>query len=282
MKAPVAVVILTYNEEKNIAQALQSIIVWATQVFVVDSYSTDGTCGIARQFACTVVQHEFTGYPQQRNWALAQLPITTEWVFFLDADEWMTNELQEEITQLLAAVPQENGFYIKRRFIWMGRWIKHGYYPTWILRLFRYGKGRCEERSINEHFMVEGKVGHLYHDFIHEDHRELDEWLYKHIRYAAKEAEELFKTTSATSYVAERLFGCQAERKRWIRSHLWNKFPPLLRPFGYFFYRFFLRGGFLDGKEAFIYHFLQGLWFPLLIDIKYIEMKKQKHGTSDN
>jgi len=278
LKARLATIILTYNEEENIAQCLESVSGWADQIFVLDSYSNDRTCDIAKKFDCEVVQHEFEGYPQQRNWALDNLPIKTEWVLFLDADEWVPEELKKEISIMIEKDPSENGFCIKFRLIWIGRWIKRGYYPSWILRLFRLGKGRCDGRPINEHFVVDGEVGYLKNDFIHEDRKGIGEWIQKHNYYATKEAQELMKK-GQSGYADIRLFGSQAERKRWIRYKIWNRLPPLIRPFFYFFYRLIIKGGLLDGKEAFIYHFLQGLWFPLLIDIKYMEMRQQAKAS---
>ncbi len=269
-----AVIILTYNEAVNLPQALESVAGWAGEVFVVDSFSTDETVSIAREYGCHVVQHRFEGYAEQRNWALENLPIRSEWVFFLDADEWLPQELKAEIAEVLAGDPRENGYYVKWRLIWMGKWIGHGYYPTWLLRLFRREKGRYELRSLNEHPIVEPPLGYLRNDFIHEDRRDLSHWIEKHNRYATKEAEELFRGHAA-GQIPVSFWGPQAERKRWLRYRVYNRLPPLLRPFLYFGYRYFLRGGFLDGKEAFIYHFLQGLWFNLLIDAKYLEMKRR-------
>lgn len=278
--ADVAVIILTYNEEDNIAQALRSVCGWAKQVFVFDSFSSDRTLEIAKQFGCHVAEHRFEDYGRQRNAALDELPITTEWVFFLDADEWLPDELKSEVSSTIAAHPAENGFYIKRRFIWMGQWIRRGYYPTWILRLFRRGKARCEDRSVNEHLIVEGRTGHLDNDFIHEDKKDITRWIANHNAYATREAAELLKDTS-DAHIDANLWGTQAERKRWIRYKIWNRLPPLVRPFAYFSYRYFARGGVLDGKEALIFHVMQALWFPLLIDAKYIEMKRKKPGRSD-
>jgi glycosyltransferase involved in cell wall biosynthesis len=271
-----AVVILSYNEEANLDQALGSVSGWADEVFVVDSYSTDKTVDIALRYGSTVMQNRFQDYAKQRNFALEHLPIQSEWVFFLDADEWPCEALKMEIRRVISAQPEENGYYLKRRVIWMGCWIRRGYYPTWILRLFRRGKGRCEDRQVNEHMIVEGKVGYLQNDFMHEDRKGITDWISKHNSFATREAEELVKELHEPGYqeVDARLFGAQAERKRWIRHRLWSRMPILLRPFIYFFYRYVLRGGFLDGKEAFVYHFLQGLWFPLLIDAKYLETKK--------
>ena len=279
--ANVAVVILTYNEEKNIAQALQSVQGWANEVFIVDSFSTDQTESIARQFDCAFVQNKFENYAKQRNFAVDQLPIRSEWVLFLDADEWVPDSLKQEISALVAGSPEENGFFIKWRLIWMGRWIRRGYYPTWILRLFRHGKARCEDRAVNEHLVVEGNTGRLREDFMHEDRKGVSDWVAKHNGYATREAAELFNSRDAAGYqeIDAKLFGTQAQRKRWLRYKVWNRMPPLIRPFFYFFYRYVLTGGFLEGRPAFIYHFLQALWYPLLIDIKYLEMKLFSAGT---
>lgn len=273
-----SVIILTYNEEANIAQALDSVAGWARSIFVVDSFSTDRTVDIARRYPCTVVQHAFEDYAKQRNFALRSLPIESEWVFFLDADEWMPQALKDEITSIIARHPIENGFFVKWRLMWMGRWIRRGYYPTWILRLARHHKVRCEDRSINEHLIVEGPLGRLQNDFIHEDRKGITAWIAKHNAYATAEAKELLRRrTEGYGEIPSRLSGSQAERKRWIRKNIWERLPPLIRPFFYFGYRYFLKGGFLDGKPAFIYHFLHALWFPMLIDVKYLELRVQ-HG----
>lgn len=271
-----SVIILTYNEEENITQALKSVCGWTSQVFVLDSYSSDQTREISNQFNCQFIQNRFEGYPEQRNWALDNLPIHSEWILFLDADEWLSEELKKEIEQVLSKNPLENGFYIKRRLIWMGKWIKHGYYPTWILRLFRFGKGYCEKRSVNEHFIVEGTTGKLKHDIIHEDRKSLGDWIAKHYRFSLYEAQELFRERRMSEYIDMKFFGSQPEHKRWLRYKVWNRLPLFLRPFIYFIYRFIIRGGFLDGKEGLIYHFLQGLWFPFLIDVNYEEIKKSR------
>ncbi len=281
MATPVTVIILAYNEEQNLPQALASVCGWAEQVIVLDSFSTDRTPEIAREFGCDLFQNKFENYAKQRNYAL-QLPIRSEWVFFLDSDEWLPGALKEEISQIIQSNPLENGFYVKRRFIWMDCWIRHGYYPTWILRLFRFGKGRCEERSVNEHIIVEGRVGFLKNDFFHQDRKGISYWIEKHNRYATLEAEELLKAKIRNIHQEEitaSFWGSQAERKRWLRHQVWERVPPLIRPFFYFTYRFILRGGFIDGRKAFIYHFLQALWFPFLIDVKYIELKQRLKKT---
>lgn len=272
----VAVIILTYNEETNLPFALASVEGWAREIFVLDSFSTDRTVEIAKAARCQVSQHRFEDFAKQRNFALDNLPVQSEWILFLDADEWLSEDLKSEIAAMIRQRPKENGFYLCRRFVWMGAWIRRGYYPTWILRLFRAGYGRCEDRAVNEHIIVQGQTGRLNSEFTDENRKNVSEWISKHNDYASREAAELFRNRNAQGYreIDDRAFGTQAERKRWLRYKVWNRMPPLIRPFFYFFYRFILRGGFLDGRRAFMYHFLQALWFPMLIDVKYLEMQR--------
>jgi len=278
-----AVIIMTYNEEENIAQALESVTGWANEIFILDSFSTDHTIEIARQYDCQIMQYPFENFAKQRNYALDHLLITCEWVFFLDADEWVPGELKQEITSYIAGSPNANGVYLNRRFLWMGCWIKRGYYPTWTLRLFRYGKGRCEERAVNEHIIIQGETDKLSNDYMHEDKKNVSEWIEKHNIRATLEAVELIKKDQeiVQSEVAAKLFGAQAERKRWVRHYVWERLPPLIRPLFYFFFRYIIKGGILDGKQAFTYHFLQALWFPMLIDIKYLEMKNKANKSDE-
>jgi len=280
----VAIVILTFNEEANIAQALNSVKDWASELFVLDSFSQDRTVDIARAYGCHVVQNKFENYAKQRNFSIDYLPIKSEWVFFLDADEWLSDELKNEISSVISKFPIENGYYIKRRLVWMGRWIKRGYYPSWQLRLFRNGKGRCEDRSVNEHFKVEGLVGHLKNDFTDENRKDIFDWIVKHNNYAIGEAHELFKKKykSNSQEIDLNILGGQAQRRRWIRYKIWNNLPLFIRPFIYFFYRYVLLGGFLDGRQAFAFHFLQALWYPMLIDVMYFEMLVKNKKTEIN
>lgn len=269
-----AVIILTYNEQENIGQALESVAEWARETWIVDSFSTDRTLEIAAQYGCRIAQNKFENYSRQRNFALFDLPIECEWILFLDADEWIPDALRREITAALHTRPRENGFYLNRRLIWMGRWVRRGYYPSWILRLFRKSAGRCDDRAVNEQMIVEGETAFLRNDFMHEDRRGIGDWIEKHNRYAAREALELLYAASGggADAVNAHLFGRQAERKRWLRRKVWNRMPPLVRPFFYFAFRYIVRGGFLDGRAGFVYHFLQGLWYPFLIDVKYLEL----------
>lgn len=271
----ITVITLTYNEEKNLPFLLHSVSDWADDIVVVDSFSVDSTPQIAINSNCRLYQNKFINFSAQRNFALSNIEINTEWILFLDADEWLGDEIKSEISEKINSNPPENGFYLKRRLIWMGTWIKRGYFPSLQLRLFRNGFGRCEDRVINEHFLIQGSVGVLESYFTDENRNGIFAWTHKHNQYSTAEALELTLATDSTSptQVLCSFWGSQAERRRWLRYKIWNKLPPLFRPFLYFFYRFILRGGFLDGRIAFIFHVLQAFWYPFLIDVKFIEAK---------
>lgn len=277
---PLTVVILTKDEEVNIAQALQSVIGWAHDIFILDSGSIDRTCEIAKSFGARVFYRQFDNYANQRNYAIQKLPIETEWMLFLDADEYLSEKLKFEIFEVLSKKETSvDGYYIKYRFYFMGKWIKYGgYYPTYILRLFRRSKASIS-REMNEHVYVEGFTENLKNDFIHNDLKGFSFWLNKHIYYAALEAKELMKSKKMNEFKNEVSFanfwGSQAQRKRWVREHIWNKMmPPLVRPFIYFVYRYIFRLGFLDGRVGLVFHLLHGLFYPLIIDVKYLELKR--------
>lgn len=275
--APVSVLIITYNEETNIARCLESVR-WAAEVFVVDSVSTDRTVETARTMGAKAYLHSFEGYASQRNWALESLPFSNDWILMLDADERIPQALAEEISQVVADNRQDHaGYYIKRRFLFLGRWLKHGgLYPTWLLRLFRRDRARVENRPLNEHVILEGNPGYLSQPFDHQDLRPLSHWVAKHNGYADLEAEDYLRGRFQRGYqdsIPTRSWGEQAERKRWIKLHAWSRLPLLLRPFLLFFRSYFAKGGFLDGKPGFIYHMLWSFWYPFVIDAKILEMQ---------
>lgn len=269
-KCNVTVVILTFNEEENISRALNNTISWAHQVIVLDSYSEDNTVEIAKSLGAKVVQREFDNYSAQRNYAIQEIQIETDWILFLDADEYLSIELKQEINAELDK-PMAEGYYIKRRFYFNGKWIRWGgYYPTWILRLFKKDKGLFQ-REINEHLVLNGTTSKLKNYFVDDNKKAMNFWWVKHINYAKKEAYSLLEGNS--NNIKVNLLGSQAERKLWIRYRIWNNLPPYIRPFFYFFYRYVLRFGFLDG---FIFHFYHGLVYYMIIDSFYIELKKNR------
>jgi len=291
MKVPVSVIILTLNEELNLGKCLENIAGWADEVFVVDSFSTDNTGQIAKRYNVAFIQHPFKNQASQFNWALDNLEMKNEWILRLDADEYLTEELKKEISKVLMkeniSINQPNqhksaainGFYIKRRVYFMGRWIKHGgYYPTWILRLFRKGKARSEQREMDEHFiLLTGEAGKLKNDFIDDNKKDLASWINKHNDYSSREARERIKSqiSNLKSQITIDLRG-QAARKRWFKEKFYYRLPLFCRAFLYFFYRYFILLGFLDGSEGLIFHFLQGCWHQFLIDAKIYEGRRNE------
>lgn len=288
-RLPVALVVLTYNEESNLRQCLESVKDWVEDIFVVDCYSSDKTLDIAREYTERIYTRAFTTQADQFNWALDNLPISSDWILKLDADEYMTQELWAEIgNKLLHIKAHVNGFYINRRFYFLGRWIRYGgHYPVWLLRLWRQGKGRSEDREMDEHIVIsEGEARHLKHDFIHDDRKGLSWWIEKHNRYSAREARERMKERSKINPLAggqesmgvrSDFFGSQVERKRWFKENIYLRMPLFIRPIFLFVYRYIFLLGFLDGVPGLIFHFLQAFWHQFVVDAKIYEMGLRKY-----
>ncbi|MFQ5850577.1 MAG: glycosyltransferase family 2 protein [Candidatus Binatia bacterium] len=269
---------MTYNEEPNIEQCLRSVQGLTQNIFIVDSGSEDRTLELGYQYNAHVVTHEFVNQAQQFNWALDNLPIQSGWILRLDADEYLLPELRTEIASVLPELPAEvSGLYMKRRLIFLGRWIRHGgHYPIWLLRLFRYGKARSEQVDINEHIvLLEGMSQRLKHDFVDENHKGLAFWTFKHEGHAARKAHFLCKLQQGydPAWIRPKLVGTQEERKRWLMHNLYRHTPLFARAFLYFLYRYVLRLGFLDGPQGLIFHFLHGCWYPFYTDAKMYDQK---------
>ncbi|PYM80228.1 MAG: glycosyltransferase family 2 protein [Candidatus Rokuibacteriota bacterium] len=263
---PVTAIVLAHNEERNLPACLESMTAWVEELFVVDSGSTDSTVAIARAWGARVVEHPFEHYGAQRNWALASLPITTPWVLNLDADERVTPELraaiQEATTRSDGSIA---GYLVARRTVFMGRWIRHGgHYPVWHLRLFRSGRGRCEDRQYDQHFFVDGRVEKLRGDLIDVFTSDVTTFIRRHLRWAQLEAQE--QSTGGEGRIAGRLLGgSPIERRRWFRE-VYGRLPLFVRPALYFVYRYIIRLGFLDGAEGLVFHLLQAFWYRFLVD----------------
>ena len=257
---PVSILIPTYNEERNLTACLESV-VWACEVIVVDSYSQDGTENIAIGHGAQFIQHPFENYAAQKNWALDSLEFSQEWVLIMDADERVSPELAVEIAGVVERDQSSRpvGYYINRRFIFMGRWIRHcGWYPSWNLRLFRRGEARYEERPVHEHMVVQGPTGYLQHHLVHEDRRGLTAWLARHNEYSTMEAQARWRAQQYPSSTGLRpqWRGSPVERKRAIREYMWPWLPA--KPLLWFLY-LYLRLGFLDGWQGFAFCLLQGM-----------------------
>ena len=284
--APVAAVVLTHNEERNLPDCLASLAGWVQEVFVVDSGSTDRTLAIAREAGATVRHHAFEHYGAQRNWAIDNLPITAPWTLHIDADERITRELRASITAALASNARSrqhiDAFLVSRRTIFMGRWIRHGgHYPAWHLRLMRTGAGRCEDRLYDQHFYVAGAVQKLQGDLIDTLTPDVATFTARHLRWAALEAAEHDAPPDAAGRIRGRLATDNAiEQRRWLRDW-YARLPLFVRPAAYFLYRYVVRLGFLDGRAGLVFHVLQGFWFRFLVDALILERRlRRKEGKA--
>jgi len=279
----VSVVVLTHNEEANLALCLASVAGWTAATFIVDSGSTDRTVEIAARYGAKVVEHRFESHAKQWAWALGNLPLTTEWVLALDADQRVTPGLATEISSLHStALEGIDGLYLNRRQIFRGRWIRHGgYYPKYLLKLFRRTSVRTDARDlVDHHFYVTGRTAKLRHDLIEANQKEDDIsfWIEKHNRYARLlAAEELDRRRPAAGAPMKSVWFGTPDQRTLALKRVWLRLPLYVRPLLYFFYRYFLRLGFLDGKQGAIFHFLQAFWFRLLVDINLDEIRYSIH-----
>lgn len=281
----ISVIVLTLNEERNIGACLDSVCSWAGEIFVVDSGSTDRTLEIARHYTDKIVSHPFENYSRQRNWAQANLPLSFDWVFHIDADERVTPALAAALTERFKPGPLRQdvrGYLVRRRIEFLGRHVRHGgIYPTYHCRLYLRDHGRCEDREYDQHFVVDGPVEAVEADLTEITAKNLFDWTARHNRWAQMEALHLARRSSqaGTGLLQSRLTGNAQERRRWLRASLYERSPVFLRAFWYFLVRYVVRLGFLDGVPGLIYHVLHGFWFRFYVDACYYEMGlKDKRG----
>lgn len=275
---PLSAIVPIRNEAKNLPRCLASI-GWADEIFVVDSQSSDGSQRIAEEHGARVVQFEFNGaWPKKKNWALEHLPFRNQWVFILDADEVLPNEAEAEFRGAIANAGPIAGYWINRRFMFMGRWLRHAYYPNWNLRLFRHSLGRYEklieiatesgDNEVHEHVVVQGPTGRLRCEIDHYAFPSVEVFVEKHNRYSNWEARVAVAEESArerTELQSARV--AQRRRlKRWARR---LPFRPWLR----FLYVYIWQRGFLDGREGYYFARLHG-FYEFLSVAKTYELKR--------
>ncbi len=277
-----AVVILTHNEGLHIARALDHLAPIASQVFLIDSGSTDETATLAEARGVTVLRNPWTNYAQQFQWGLDNAPITADWVMRLDADEIIEADLAAEIAAKLPTLPSSvAGVNLKRKHVFMGRWIKHGgRYPLTLLRIWRRGKARIEQRWMDEHMLLtEGTAVTFDGGFADVNLNDLTFFTDKHNKYATREAIDVLNQKYVLFERDEALdaksASAAAAGKRWLKEGLYNRLPFWVGPVGYFLYRYIIQLGFLDGREGLIYHGLQGGWYRFLVASKILEWDRE-------
>jgi glycosyltransferase involved in cell wall biosynthesis len=276
-----AVVILTYNEERHIVRALESISSIAREMVVVDSFSTDRTVELAKEHGATVLQHKFINYAKQFQWALDNASLSATWVMRLDADEIVEPDLATEIAERLPKLGSDvAGVNLKRKHIFFGRWIRHGgRFPLVLLRIWRRGQGRIENRWMDEHMIVwGGQIVTFAGGFADHNLNNLSFFIEKHNKYATREAIDILnkrlKLFPLDCDLLSENTSLQASMKRFVKEKIYNVIPFQISVPSYFIYRWVFRLGFLDGVEGFIYHFLQAFWYRLLVGAKVLELRR--------
>lgn len=284
---PISVVIATKNEQANIRYALESVR-WADQVFVVDSQSQDATLHIAKEFGADIVQFHYRGKgPKKWHWSLNNLPFPHQWILILAADERVSSELKEELAKLCKSGSDKDGFYARRKLYFLGRWLKHSaWYPNWSVRVVRRGKAHYEDLGAgqadpgdveaHEKLIVDGKLGYLQGDIIHEDRKDLFAYLERMNRYSSWNAQVYYNLTHLAGSKGEvnpRLSGDVVERRRFFKR-IWVKLP--FRMMIRFLYDYIFKLGFLEGRPGFIWCALKAVQeFHISAKIYEMELKRQ-------
>ena len=272
--ADITAIILTLNEEKNIEECIKSIKSIVKRIVVVDSFSTDKTVEIAKSLGAEVWQHEFVNQAQQFIWAIENISIDTTWVFRIDADERLTEKSATELEKLTAEHETDdvNGIIVRFEVNFMGKALRHGgIYPFRKLLVFKPGKAHMENRNMDEHIVLdEGKSVEMKSDCMHQDFKSLYAWIEKHNKYSDREVLDYLNREEAQSNNA---LSKGAKFKRFVKFKIYYKLPMGIRAHLYYWYRYYFKLGFLDGKEGKIFAFLQAYWYRFLVDAKIHEQK---------
>lgn len=276
-----SVIILTFNEEIHIRRCIENVCGIAQKVYVVDCYSTDRTVEIAKECGAEVVMHKWPGnQADQFNWALDNIPINTEWVLRLDADEYLSEGLISEFNVRIPDIDKSiSAVTLPLGRAFMGKILKHGIVnDVKMIRLFRRGKVRYEKRLMDEHLLVlEGSTITFRHKFIDDNRNSLKYFIDKHNGYSSRESALLLDAEydlTQTDYSTMSAEYCEDVKRKRKQKKKYAKLPLFWRAFAYFLYRYIFKLGFLDGKEGFLWDFLQGLWYRMLVDAKIFEIKK--------
>lgn len=282
MSNTIAAVILTKNEEKHIVRCLESLKGICDEIVVVDCFSSDGTEELALAHGARVVRHPWKNYATQFNYGVHECGITSDWIWRIDADEYLEGNLGAAVRKAVNGCPDDvNGIYVRKRIDFMGRPLLHGgWYPSYHLKVFRRGHGECENRWMDEHIrLFDGRAITIKEgNQVDANLNDLTWWTEKHNGYATREMADLLLTEygldAAGQGIMPRLFGTEEQRKRWLKVK-YIKAPLFVRPFINFTLRYVLRAGFLDGREGFLWHMFQGFWYRMLVDAKIYELKKR-------
>ena len=281
LPADVTAVVLTFNDEMHVGRCLERLLPVAKRVVVIDSFSSDNTVEIARRAGADVLEHRFSTHAAQYNWAYENSGIETEWVLTVDADEFLEAPLIAEIKARLSQLPPRiTAVEVKRKIIFQGKWIRWGgHYDPVFIRLWRQGAARMEQRWMDQQVVLQrgGSVRFRAGDLVDENLKDIAAWTDKHNLYTTRQMIDFIMLEhNLVPCVAENVGGLtrSARIKRQVRNRLYRRMPLYLRAVLYYLYRYVLRLGFLDGRQGFIFHTLQGFWNFLLVDVKVGEARR--------
>ena len=274
--ADLTVIIMTYNEEKNIGNCIKPILSIAKRIIVVDSFSTDKTQEIARELGAEVIEKECVSLSDKFMYTLTTQNIATKWVMRLDADEYMTTDSANELEELCNSNENTdvNGIVVRFVNCFLGKELRHGgAYPFLKMICFKFGKAEIEKRQQDEHiYVTEGRTIEMTHDSVHYDYKGLTAYINKHNWYSSREVLD-YIYSKEKSQINEQLEH-KARLKRKIKYGIYYKLPIGTRAHIYYLYRYYICRGFLDGKEGKIYAFIQAYWYRYLVDAKIYAYEK--------
>jgi glycosyltransferase involved in cell wall biosynthesis len=280
-----AVVILTFNESIHLARCLENLRQITDELYVIDAFSTDNTVAIAESYGARVFQRKWVNYASQFQWALEHCDIHAPWIMRMDADEYLEPALIGEINNGIDHIPAGiTGIYIRRKVLFKGKWIRYGgFYPHTLLRIWRNGVGSIEQRWMDEHIVLSAGNTQLFKAHIVDDNlNSIHWWVNKHNNYAIREMVDLLNIQYGFWQTDQRLLraeGSQAKRKRFLKEKVYAALSPGARASLYFLFRYVLRYGFLDGYKGFLFHFMQGYWYRLLVDVNVQEFQQKLAGN---
>jgi len=277
----ITAIILTHNEEIHINRCISSLKKSdLIDIVILDSFSSDKTLEICRSYNIDIYQNKWHNYSTQFNYALNNCSIETDWVLRIDADEYLDNSFLINIEEFLNSLPTDiTGvtFNLKRRFL--GHDINYGNYNIKQLRLFKYKIGGIEDKNMDEHIVLsEGKVLNSTYSICDDNLKGLEFFITKHIGYARREALDTINKFNSFNLLENKYSHQQNLKKRMFLKYMYIKFPLFVRPFIYFFYRYIIRLGFLDGKIGFLWNFMQGLWYRILVDYNIYLLRNHNRG----
>jgi len=270
MSIRITFIVPTFNEEKNIVKCLNSINKKInSQILVIDSCSTDQTVSISEGLGAKVYQGKWDTFSQKINWAINNTSIETEWVMRIDADEVLTDNFCRYLNNVNPNDLKSDAYAVKRRFEFLGHLMKFGGYNSlWDIRLWKKGAVQMENRTIDEHMVVNGFLERMNYEIIDSNNKSISEWIIKHDRFSTREA-----LSAGNSEEIHGVSDRSAKLKRFLKNNLYYKLPLLSRGFIFFIYRYFVLLGFLDGKAGLIIHVLHSFWYRFLVDVKIYESK---------